>query len=67
MFNLFPSVIMFITFANSPDTDRPDILECRAGSGSKLFYTLIILLKEFFEKVDFVKKKKTSADDKKGG
>ena len=35
--------------------------KCRAPSESKLFYTLMIFLKEFFEKVDFEK----SADDKK--
>ena len=35
--------------------------KCRAWSGSKLFDTLMIFLKEFFEKIDFEK----SADDKK--
>ena len=36
--------------------------ECRAWSGSKLYYTLMVFLKEFFEKDDFEKK---SAEDKK--
>ena len=34
----------------------------QAWSGSKLFDTLMVFLKEFFEKVDF---EKNSADDKK--
>ena len=39
---------------------RPDKV-CRARSGSKLFYTLMVFLKEFFDKIDFEKK---SADGK---
>ena len=36
--------------------------KCQALSGSKLFDTLMVFLKEFFKKVDFEKK---SADNKK--
>ena len=35
--------------------------ECQSWSGSKRFDTLIVFLKQFFEKVNFEKK---SADDK---
>ena len=41
---------------------RPGPTKCRACSGSKLFDTLKVFLKEFFQKDDFEKK---SADDKK--
>ena len=34
---------------------RPGPTECRSCSGSKLFDTLIVFLKEFFEKVNFEK------------
>ena len=34
--------------------------ECRSWSGSKLFDTLIVFLKEFFEKVDFEKNQQTT-------
>ena len=37
-----------------------DLTECQAGSGSNRFDTQMLLLKEFFEKVDFEKK---SVDD----
>ena len=56
---------LLINFANSldPDQDRPRTgpTESRSWSGSKLFDTLIVFLKEFFEKDHFEKK---SADDK---
>ena len=35
---------------------RSGLTECRSWSGSKLFDTLIVLLKEFFEKGNFEKK-----------
>ena len=35
---------------------------CRAWSGSKLFDTLIVFLKEFFEKVNFEKNQQTTED-----
>ena len=41
---------------------RSGLTNCRARSGSKQFDTLMVSLKEFFEKVNFEKK---SADDKK--
>ena len=41
---------------------RSDPTISRAKSGSKLFDTLMVFLKEFFRKVDFEQK---SADDKK--
>ena len=41
---------------------RSGLIKCQAGSGSKLFDTLMVFLKEFLEKVDFEKK---SADGKK--
>ena len=41
---------------------RSGLTKCWAWSGSKLFDTLIVLLKEFFENVDFEIK---AADDKK--
>ena len=62
LFNSFHAITDFchllIYFANSldPDQDRPN------GSGSKPFDTLIELLKEFFEKVNF---EKNSADNRK--
>ena len=34
--------------------------KCPAWSGSKLFDTLIVFLKEFFEKVDFEKNQQTT-------
>ena len=40
---------------------RSGLTKCQAWSGSKLFDTVVALLKEFFEKVDFEK----TADDKK--
>ena len=40
---------------------RSGLTNCRAWSGPKLFLTLIVFRKLFFEKVDFEKK---SADDK---
>ena len=36
---------------------RPGPTKCRASSGFKLFDTLIVFMKEFFEKVDFEKAK----------
>ena len=35
---------------------RSGLTKCQAWSGSKLFNTLMILLKEFFEKGDYLKK-----------
>ena len=35
---------------------RSGVIKRQAWSGSKLFDTLIVFLKEFFEKVDFEKK-----------
>ena len=47
------------TFANSfGSTSGPT--KCRAWSGSKPFVTLIVFLKEFFEKVDFEKSQQTT-------
>ena len=40
---------------------RSGLTSCRAGSGSKLFDTLMVFLKEFLEEVGFEK----SAEDKK--
>ena len=34
---------------------RSGLTKCRARSGSKLFDTLMVFLKEFFEKIDFEK------------
>ena len=52
--------IVMLPFANSLD---PDQAKYRTLTGSKLFDTLMVSLKEFFgEKNDFEKK---SADDKK--
>ena len=42
-----------ITFANSLDPDQ-------AWSGSNLFDTKMVFLKEFFEKVDFEKNQQTT-------
>ena len=42
---------LLTTFADSLDPYQ----ECRSWSGSKLFDTLILFLKEFFEKVNFEK------------
>ena len=39
--------------------------ECRAWSGSKLFDTLMVFLKEFFEKVDFEKNQQTTKKHEK--
>ena len=41
---------------------RAGLTKCRSWSGFELFDTMIVLLKEFFEKVHF---EKNSADDKK--
>ena len=37
---------------------RSGLTECQSWSGSKKFDTLIVFLKELFENVNFVKKKK---------
>ena len=42
---------LLITFANSLDPNQADI----QTSGSKLFDTLIVFLKEFYERVNFEK------------
>ena len=54
---------LLITFANSLDSDQARSPTKRlAWSGSKLFHTLMIFLKEFFEKVNLKKKKKSTGD-----
>ena len=40
---------------------RPGLTKSRAWSGDNLFDTWMIFLKEFFEKVDFEKKKKQTS------
>ena len=45
---------LLITFANNFDPDQAR-KKCRAWSGSKLFDTLMVFLKEFFEKVNLKK------------
>ena len=40
---------------------RPGPTECWSCSGSKLFDTLIVFLKEFLEKVDFEKYRQTTS------
>ena len=42
---------------------KSELPECQVWSGSKLFGTVIVFLKSFFEKVDFEK----SEDDKTAG
>ena len=54
-FNSISKCRLLITFTNSLDPDQ-----ARACSGSKLFETLIVFLKEFFEKVDFKKNQQTT-------
>ena len=43
----------------------PRWTECRALSGSKLFDTLVVFLKEVFEKIDFEKNQQTAKSVKK--
>ena len=45
---------LLIIFTNSLDPDRDS--ECQSRPGSKPFDTLIVVLKEFFEKVNVEKK-----------
>ena len=40
---------------------RPGPTECRSCSGSKLFDTLTVFLKEFLEKVNFEKNRQTTS------
>ena len=49
--------------SNSLDQIRPD--KHQAWSGSKLFDTLMVFLKEFFKKVDFEKDKQMTKNMKK--
>ena len=44
---------------------RPGPTKLRARSGSKLFDTLMVFLKEFFEKVDFEKSQRTTKEPEK--
>ena len=52
--------LLLITFANSLDPDQGLAL-----SGSKLFHTLMVFLKEFFEKVDFEKNQQKTKEHAK--
>ena len=44
---------------------RSGSTKCLALSGSKLFDTLVVFLKEFFKKVDFEKYQQTTTKDEK--
>ena len=44
---------------------RPGPTECRTWSGYRLFHTLMVFLKEFFEKVDFNKNQQTTKKHEK--
>ena len=48
-----------MTFANSLDPDQAPA-KYQAWSGPKLFDTMMVFLKEFFQKVDFEKNRQTT-------
>ena len=55
-------IVLLITFAKSMDPDQDHL---NVGSGSKVFDTLMVFLKEFFEKVDFEKNQQKAKTLKK--
>ena len=62
-FNSFPTsgdfCRLLITFANSLEP-KSGLKKCLSGSGSKLFDTLMVLLKAFLENSNFVKNQQTT-------